>query len=386
MKVKNLNLVAKMIAGQSPPSTTYNTTGEGLPFFQGKADFQEKYPNVRNWCTSEKKKEALPGDILITVRAPVGPVNICNQRAVIGRGISAIRPLKGTHGVYLYYFLKSKEQQIAGLGTGSTFKAITQDVLGKIQVPLPKFDDQIRIATLLSRVEALIATRKNNLLLLDEFLKSTFLEMFGNPMKNEKRWDKPELKNNFGEISTGNTPPRSNADNYSPAFIEWIKTGNIDQDQMYLTPASEFLSETGLKKARTVHDGALLVACIAGSIESIGRAAIANRKIAFNQQINAIQPHTDINPLFLYWLFRISKIYIQSFAPKGMKKIITKGNFEKISMIKPPKDLQDQFAAIVKKVEVLKTPYQQNLNELENLYGALSQKVFKDELDLSRIP
>jgi type I restriction enzyme S subunit len=386
MKFKNLNIAAKVIAGQSPPSTTYNTTGEGLPFFQGKADFQEKYPKVRSWCNSEKKKEALPGDILMSVRAPVGPVNICNQKAVIGRGISAIRPLKGTNGDYLYYFLKSNEQKIAGLGTGSTFKAITQQVLGKIQIPLPPHDDQIRIATLLRRVEALIATRKDNLRLLDEFLKSTFLEMFGNPLLNEKGWDKPELKNNFGEITTGNTPPRSNIENYSSEFIEWIKTDNIDQDHMFLTQALEYLSETGAKKARIAQSDALLVACIAGSIESIGRAALTNRNVAFNQQINAIQPYADIDPLFLYWLFRISKIYVQSFAPRGMKKIITKGNFEKITMIKPPKYLQDQFAHIGEKVESLKPLYLQSLKELEHLYDALSQKAFKGELDLNRIP
>jgi type I restriction enzyme S subunit len=386
MNFKNLCLVANVIAGQSPPSTTYNAIGKGLPFFQGKADFQEKFPKVRNWCTSEKKKEALPGDILMSVRAPVGPVNICNQRSVIGRGISAIRPLEGTHGDYLYYFLQSNEKNIAKLGTGSTFKAITQEKINKIQIPLPPFTDQIHIATLLSRVEALIATRRDNLRLLDEFQKSIFLDMFGDPVLNVKRWNRPILKNNFGEILTGNTPPRSNADNFSSGFIEWIKTDNIDQDHMHLTPASEFLSETGVIKARTIDNGALLVACIAGSIESIGRAAIANRTVAFNQQINAIQPNQDINPLFLYWLFRISRSYIQSFSPKGMKKIITKGNFEKIAMIKPPKDFQDKFALIVEKAEAIKTLYQQSLSELENLFNALSQKAFKGELDLRRIP
>ena len=86
MRFKNLNAVSKLIAGQSPPSTTYNKTGEGLPFFQGKADFQEKYPKIRSWCTSKKKKEALPGDILMSVRAPVGPVNICNREQLSEEG------------------------------------------------------------------------------------------------------------------------------------------------------------------------------------------------------------------------------------------------------------------------------------------------------------
>jgi type I restriction enzyme S subunit len=210
--------------------------------------------------------------------------------------------------------------------------------------------------------------------------------MFGDPVRNDRGWDRPELKKNFGLISTGNTPPRKKPENYSPPFIEWIKTVNIDQNHMYITQASEYLSKTGLTLARTVKKGALLVACIAGSIESIGRAALADRNVAFNQQINAIQPNSDISSIFLYWLFRISKSYIQSFAPKGMKKILTKGNFEKITMIKPPKDMQDRFARIAGKTETIKSSYQNNLAELENFYGALSQKAFKGELDLSRIP
>lgn len=154
-----------------------------------------------------------------------------------------------------------------------------------------------------------------------------------------------------------------------------------------VTPfSSQHLSEIGSRRARTVSSGALLVACIAGSVESIGRAALTDRTVAFNQQINAIQPATDVNPLYLYGLFKLSRAYIQSHATKGMKKILTKGDFEKIPMIKPPIELQTEFAVIVEKVEGIKSRYQQSFSELEALYGALSQKAFKGELDLSRVP
>ena len=253
------------------------------------------------------------------------------------------------------------------------------------EIPLPRLEDQIRIATVLTRAERIIAKRKESIKALDELLKSTFLEMFGNPVRNEKMWEKKILKS-FGQIITGNTPPRNNFDNYSSDFIEWIKTDNIVTDQMYITVANEFLSEIGFQKARFVNRGALLVACIAGSVESIGRAAITDRRVSFNQQINAIQPNEDVNALFLYWLFKLSKLYIQSHATKGMKKILTKGNFEHILMIKPPLHLQNQFAAIVEKVESIKAKQTQSLAELQNLYASLSQRAFTGELDLSRVP
>ncbi|WP_238687871.1 restriction endonuclease subunit S [Vibrio cholerae] len=234
-------------------------------------------------------------------------------------------------------------------------------------------------------MEGLIAQRKQQLQQLDDLLKSVFLEMFGDPVRNEKGWEKPELKA-FGKISTGNTPSRKDPSNYDGDFIEWIKTDNISKDAVYISPAAEHLSEKGSHKARTLKKGALLVACIAGSIESIGRAALTDRPVAFNQQINAIQPSKDVNPLYLYGLFKLSRAYIQSSAAKGMKKIITKGDFEKITFIKPPIELQNQFATIVEKVEALKSRYQQSLYDFESLYGALSQQAFKGELDLSQVP
>ncbi|AKZ64287.1 hypothetical protein F506_17895 [Herbaspirillum hiltneri N3] len=385
MKKQQLHTVAKIIAGQSPPSSTYNSKGDGLPFFQGKTDFQEKYPRVRLWCNSLKAKEAKPGDILMSVRAPVGSVNICDQKSIIGRGLAAIRASSILDPDFLYFFLKSNEQTIAKLGTGSTFKAITQDTLKKVEIPLPPLDDQIRIANLLGKVEKLIAQRKRHLQQLHDLLESVFLEMFGDPVRNEKGWDKTELKA-FGKISTGNTPPRNDSTNYGDDFIEWIKTDNITADAVFVTPSAEHLSETGARRGRTISSGALLVACIAGSVESIGRAALTDRTVAFNQQINAIQPGKDVNPLYLYSLFRFSRPYIQSQATKGMKKILTKGDFELIKMIKPPIDLQNQFAIVVEKIEGIKTHYQQSLTNLEVLYGALSQQAFKGELNLSHVP
>lgn len=243
MKIKSLNAIAKVIAGQSPPSETYNNTGDGLPFFQGKADFQAKFPRVRSWCSGKNIKEAFPGDILMSVRAPVGPVNICNQRAVIGRGISAIRPLEGTHGDYLYYFLKSNEEKIANLGTGSTFKAITQQTLAKIQIPFPAFDDQIRIATLLSRVEALIATRKENLRLLDEFLKSTFLEMFGDPVRNEKGFSVNYVEDVTTHIKDGPHVSPKYAEEGIPIFsTRNIRPGKLILDEIKYVSKETYIS------------------------------------------------------------------------------------------------------------------------------------------------
>ncbi|MHB1098076.1 MAG: restriction endonuclease subunit S [Burkholderiales bacterium] len=305
---------------------------------------------------------------------------------IVSTGFAVLRPGEDCDPAYLATYLSTDyfERQKEKYCSGAIQPAITNGGIEKLQIPLPPIDDQVRIAHLLGKVEGLITQRKQHLQQLDDLLKSVFLEMFGEPVRNEKGWDQPELKA-FGKISTGNTPPRNEPANFDGDFIEWIKTDNIAGDAVFVTPSTEHLSEVGARKARTVTSGALLVACIAGSVESIGRAALTDRTVSFNQQINAIQPGKDVNPLYLYGLFKLSRAYIQSHATKGMKKILTKGDFEKITMIKPPFEIQNQFAVIVEKVEGIKSLYQQSLTDLEALYGALSQQAFKGELDLFRI-
>ena len=391
MKFKNLNVVSKIIAGQSPPSTTYNKSGEGLPFFQGKADFQDKYPKVRSWCTSKKKKEALPGDILLSVRAPVGPVNICNQSAVIGRGLSAIRPLEGTHGDYLYYFLKSNEQNIAGLGTGSTFKAITQETLGNLQIPIPLLHDQMRIATLLSRVEALIATRKDNLRLLDEFLKSTFLEMFGVQSGEYKKWKSEKLIRHT-DIVSGVTKGKKYR---SEALIEiaYMRVANVQDGYFNLEEIKTIsVTQAEINKYRLVRGDVLLTE--GGDPDKLGRGSVWEEQLekCIHQnhifRVRALD-WSRINPYYLSAL--IGSIYGKSYFLKAAKQTtgiasINSTQLKNFPLIIAPIDLQNNFAAIADKVESLKNLYQQSLTDLENLYGALSQKAFKGELNLSRIP
>ena len=324
------------------------------------------------------------GSVLLSSRAPIGLLAINKVPVCINQGFKSLVPGNDINAEYLYYVLKANVKALQARGNGATFKELAKPAVENFEIPLPPLDDQIRIANLLGKVEGLITQRKQHLQQLDDLLKSVFLEMFGDPVRNEKGWEKPELKA-FGKISSGNTPPRYEAENYDGKFIEWIKTDNITGDAVFVTPAAEHLSEVGAKKARTVTNGALLVACIAGSVESIGRAALTDRTVSFNQQINAIQPGKDVNSLYLYGLFKLSRAYIQSHATKGMKKILTKGDFEKITMIKPPVEIQNQFAVIVEKVEGIKSRYQQSLTDLEALYGALSQQAFKGELDLSRV-
>lgn len=130
--------------GQSPNSSTYNSQGVGIPFYQGKSEFGAVYPKPEKYC-SQPNKIALPGDTLLSVRAPVGPTNLCPHKACIGRGLAAIRPLDAVDPKFVLYLFRSLEKEIAGKGTGTTFKAITKDFLVNLPLKVPPLAEQQRI-------------------------------------------------------------------------------------------------------------------------------------------------------------------------------------------------------------------------------------------------
>jgi type I restriction enzyme S subunit len=139
-----LNDISLIILGQSPPSSTYNEDGKGLPFYQGKLDFGDIYPIPQKWCVAPNKI-AERGDVLISVRAPVGPTNICPERSCIGRGLAAIRGFDSIDTRFILYLLRCFEDELAGQGTGTTFNAITGSQIRDFLIPLPPLSEQHRI-------------------------------------------------------------------------------------------------------------------------------------------------------------------------------------------------------------------------------------------------
>lgn len=163
-----LNDVCKIILGQSPDSQTYNDDGIGLPFFQGKADFTNMYPIVKHYC-SQFSKIAEINDILLSVRAPVGAVNISNCKCCIGRGLAALREIKDVSLYkFIYYLIKFKENELHKRETGTTFKAITGDRLKTVPISLPTLSEQERIV---EEIEKMFAKADKMLEVIEKSIK-----------------------------------------------------------------------------------------------------------------------------------------------------------------------------------------------------------------------
>ena len=347
MKCKPLKDVAQIIMGQSPDSSSYNEVGEGFPFFQGNADFGVMYPSERIWC-NQPKKIANENDILISVRAPIGALNYANKKCCIGRGLAAITVNNPVERNYIFHLLKAKNAELNRKGTGSTFKAIGKNVLEDIPVPIVSSEIQLHITRLMDITESIISKRKNELKYYDELIKARFVEMFGDLRANPFGFKKKKLKDTCIVI-TGNTPSRSVPEYYGD-YMEWIKTDNIVTGFLNPTKSVEYLSEAGVNVGRTVEKDSILMSCIAGSVASIGRVCITNRKVAFNQQINAVIPK-EYDVLFLYVMLQMSKDYLTEEINMALKGILSKSKLEEKEFVIPPIKQQKQFATFVTQVD-----------------------------------
>lgn len=152
--------IAEVIAGQSPEGKYYNEEGIGTPFHQGKTEFGDIYLREAAKWTTQVTKIAKAGDIVMSVRAPVGPVNIVKEEICIGRGLAAIRARGNVDQEFLFRFLKSMEDSISGSG-GAVFDSINQGQIRDIELPLPSLGRQQELVVKALEEESIIdANRK----------------------------------------------------------------------------------------------------------------------------------------------------------------------------------------------------------------------------------
>ena len=282
MKMVALAEIATITAGQSPPGSTYNEDGLGLPFFQGKADFGEVHPTVRKWC-SAPKKIAEAGDILISVRAPVGPTNIAAERCCIGRGLAAVRPDdKATLPDFVHWVLKYCEPHLVAKAQGSTFTAVGQRDLKSLLVPLPPLDKQGRIVDILNRAARIETLRRRAAERLQEFVPALFVKMFGDPVENPMGWEVRPLAELVQEFRYGTSRKCYDSpgdDGVVPVLrIPNILRGRVDWTDLRFTS----LRDDELKKL-TLERGDILFVRTNGNPAYIGRCAVfrERRQVAY---------------------------------------------------------------------------------------------------------
>ena len=173
---KQLKDVVDLNMGQSPPSTSYNTEGDGAIFYQGNRDFGFLYPTVSTYTTQPKKMAGV-GDVLISVRAPVGELNIVDTPCCIGRGVAALR-LKENHDRFLYYALKESLASLKKVAVGTIFDAIKKANLEELDIFFPPYEKRIAITKILSEIDDKIELNRKMNETLEEMAQAIFKSWF----------------------------------------------------------------------------------------------------------------------------------------------------------------------------------------------------------------
>ncbi|WP_346294061.1 restriction endonuclease subunit S [Sphaerothrix gracilis] len=348
---------------------------------------------------TQKKADSLSrhnyksGDVVIAKLGAVGTACIvpdyCNEGIIVADVVRFRGDKTRINHQYLCDFLNSPEGQdrVLRLSKGTTRLRTNLTDLKTIEIPLLPLDDQKRIAYVLRKVEGAIAQRKQHLQQLDDLLKSVFLEMFGDPVRNEKGWTMLTGKEYSTQLTVGVVVKP--ASYYVEEGVIALRSLNIKPNRIELDNLvffSEQANEGPLAKS-ILHAGDVVIV----RTGKTGTAAVIPRELDGANCIDLILVRPDIgvlNPYYLSSLLNSERgmALVASREVGGIQKHFNVGAMNRIPFPIPPIELQDQFATIVEKVEGIKILYQQSLTDLETLYGALSQKAFKGELDLSRVP
>lgn len=394
-----LSEIALVEMGQSPDSRFYNDQGIGLPFFQGKAEFGILYPFVRKWC-SEPKKVAEPGDILLSVRAPVGPTNLAIEKSCIGRGLAALRAFNEIEQKYLLFFFRNIEPWLMQQGTGTTFKAISGDFIRNIEIPIAPLAEQKRIAdkldTLLARLDACREhldrvpeiLKRFRQAVLSEAVSGRLTEEWRNEQKQSKELPLRKISEITSKVGSGATP-RGGEKSYKSSGIPFIRSMNVVFNG-FKRDGLAFLDKNQANELRNVEVKAndVLLNITGASIGRVTLAPFDMEGARVNQHVCIIRPTELVKPEYL-------NAYLSSPA---MQQIIGAENYgvtrqaltkEQILNFEIPIPSIEEQSEIVQRIEFLfayanrlEMHLQAALLQLDNLTPALLAKAFRGKLVL----
>lgn len=379
--------------GQEPKSSSVKVIRTTNFTNEGKLDLS----NVVEREIEEKKveKKALRiGDIIIEKSGggptqPVGRVVFFNvdsdEKYLCNNFTTILRPKSNlVNSKYLLYQMlylhksgrtKKYQNKTTGIHNLNLEKYLQE------KVALPPLPDQLHIANLLSKAENLIAQRKESIRLLDDYLKSMFLEMFGDPVRNEKGIQKSKISI-LTKIGTGGTPSRKRESEFYNGKIPWVKTTEVNGS--YIFHSEEKITELALKESNCkIYPVGTILLAMYGQGKTRGNVGVLKIEATTNQACAAILPSKEFNTVFLFQQLKQLYSSIRSMAKGSNQENLNLSIVGNIEVLIPPIELQTQFAHIVEKTEALKTQYQQSLRDMEELYGSLSQQAFRGEL---RVP
>src|SRR3990167_1693975 len=335
------------------------------------------------------------GTLLFAMYGSIGKVGITGWTLSTNQAILGIWPRKDDeiNLNYLKSWFESNKQTLINQGRGVALKNLSATIIRNLELELPPLDDQIRIAHLLGKVERLMAQRKQHLHQLDDLLKSVFLEMFGDPILNPHGFPVRRLSEFYVNPKEGTKcGPFGSALKKEELVDSGVPVWNMDNiatDGQMVLPFRMWVTEDKYEdlQAYSAQDGDIIISR-AGTVVKMCVARMDGQPSIISTNLIRLRLGTDLRPLhfvslMLYCKGRVGRLKT---GADGAFTHMNTGVLDSLEFPYPPVELQDRYGVLVDKVESIKAWYRESLNDLESLYGALSQLAFKGKLDLSRIP
>ena len=375
-----LGEVCTIVSG-STPKTSVTSYWDGNIKWITPAELNEDtfyiMDSVRHITEEGKEKTGLSylptGTVILSSRAPIGKTAIAGCKMCCNQGFKNLICSDAIYNEYLYFFLKSKTDYLNSLGRGATFKEISKSIVESIKIPLPEVNQQKEIAEKFKKLEQLISLRKQQLAKLDELVKARFVEMFG-VVHNSVLYPYVPVKS-FTSVVSGGTPNRNVSEFWNNGSIRWVKTTELQNNVICNT--DEKITQAGLdnSSAKIIPPNTVLIAMY-GQGKTRGMTGYTSIECATNQACACILPCEQFNQNYLWRYMILSYDKLRDMAKGGNQPNLNIGIIKNFPVLKPPIELQNDFAAFVERVDQQKQTVQQSLEKLELMKKALLQEYF----------
>lgn len=391
-QVKNLAEVASIIAGQSPEGSAYNDLGKGLPFYQGKKEFGARFIGEPTTWTTQITKVAVKGDILMSVRAPVGPVNFATEKCCIGRGLAAIRSQNGLNRDFLYYFLLREQDEISGK-EGAVFPSISKTEIEKIPIPHPPQYEQERIVSVLDQAFAAIATAKANAeknLLNTHTLFQNYLDTSFSQQSPD--WTEEELSS-LCDIKHGFAFDGADFSAYVPDGNPIVITpGNFTEDGLLQFNASNtkrFRGKSPKDFCFELGDLVVVMTDLSSKMKILGKPAfVETENVLHNQRIGRVLFRNGRVEKRLVYYFLMTSNFLKNIKGSATGTMVKHTAPKRIlsNIIPFPEDKKKQRTIVTKldslraDIRDLESAYRQKIAALEDLKKSILHQAFTGSL------
>ena len=385
IKIDKLSSFCKVIAGQSPKGSAYNENGIGVEFHQGKKAFGPHTIQSSNVWTTQITKLAQPGDILMSVRAPVGPTNFTDREVCIGRGLAAIRCKPEVLPQYILYVLKSIESKIVGKD-GAVFNSISKDMIEDLPVPAVDKEEQQRIVDILDREFAKIDALKANAEKSLQAAKDLFQATTDTVMSNGQ-WRELTI-GEIAKIKGGKRVPKGYKLEKEPTAHRYIRVADFTDLGTIRTESVMYISDEVYKsiKAYTISSKDVYIS-IAGTIGKSG--IIPDTLDGANLTENACKLVLGPNFYNRFVFFatktssfkkQVETLTMQAAQPKLALTRLATIRVRVPSSIKEQETIVERLDGIADTIALLQENYQKTLTLCDDLKQSLLRKAFIGEL------